>query len=361
MKYVDEFRNPEAVRALLKQIQNSVQNPWSIMEICGGQTHALLRHGLDMLLPASINLVHGPGCPVCVTAAETIDKAIAISKQPKTILCSFGDMLRVPGQKQDLLSAKAEGADIRVIYSPLDAVAVAEKNPQHEIVLFGIGFETTAPTTASAVLQAHEKRIPNFSLLNAHVLVPPAMRAILSAPEQRIDGFLAAGHVCTVMGTREYEDIAQEFSIPIVITGFEPFDLAIGLLSCIECLEKGMIGIVNQYARSVKPEGNVQAQKVMCEVYQPTHRKWRGIGLIPDSGLGFKPAYADFDAENRFPLHIETESPSTGCMSGEILQGLKKPPECQAFGKSCTPEHPLGATMVSSEGACAAYFRYRRH
>lgn len=330
------------------------------MEICGGQTHAIVKFGIDELLPSEITLVHGPGCPVCVTPLELIEKAIQIASTPNVVFCSFGDMLRVPGVSKDLLSVKAAGGDVRIVYSPLDAVKLAEENPQREVVFFAVGFETTAPANAMAVYQAKKRGLRNFSLLVSHVLVPPAMEAILSSPENRVQGFLAAGHVCAVMGFWEYEPIAQKYRVPIVVTGFEPVDILQGIFMCISQLEAGRAEVENQYARSVSREGNRAAQKLIAEVFRVVPRKWRGVGEIPQSGLGLQAAYAEFDAEARFSLGHHTEEEPAECISGLILQGIKKPHECPEFGVRCTPERPLGATMVSSEGACAAYYHYRR-
>ena len=330
------------------------------MEICGGQTHAIVKFGIDELLPAGVTLVHGPGCPVCVTPLEIIDKAIAIAGRPGVIFCSFGDMLMVPGSGQDLLAVKAAGGDVRIVYSPLDAVKIAQRTPDREVVFFAVGFETTAPANAMAAHQARRLGLGNFSLLVSHVIVPPAMEAILSSPQNRVQGFLAAGHVCTVMGFTEYEPLAAKYRVPIVVTGFEPLDILQGIHLCIAQLEAGRVAVENQYARSVRREGNRPAQALMAEVFQVVDRKWRGIGEIPRSGLGLSPAYAGFDAEQRFGVAGHTAEESRECLSGLILLGVKKPHECPAFGTRCTPEHPLGATMVSSEGACAAYHRYRR-
>jgi len=330
------------------------------MEVCGGQTHAIVKFGIDELLPAKITLVHGPGCPVCVTPVELIDKALEIAARREVIFCSFGDMLRVPGSKADLFSVKAQGADVRIVYSPLDAVKLAEQYPAKEVVFFGVGFETTAPATAMAVYQAAQKKLTNFSMLVSHVLVPPAVEAILSSPGCRVQAFLAAGHVCTVMGFEEYVPIVQKYRVPIVVTGFEPLDILQGVLMCIEQLESGRAEVENQYSRSVRKEGNRPAQQILREVFCVIPRKWRGIGEIPRSGLGLRDAYAAFDAEQKFGMADLRVDESTECLSGLVLQGKIKPHECLAFGSRCTPEHPLGATMVSSEGACAAYYRYRR-
>jgi hydrogenase expression/formation protein HypD len=358
LKYIDEFRNPEIARHLLGQIKEIVTRPWVIMEICGGQTHSILKNGLDQLLPDEIELVHGPGCPVCVTPLEMIDQAQAIARQPNVIFTSFGDMLRVPGSYSDLFKIKSEGGDVRMVYSPLEAVKLARENPDKEVVFFAVGFETTAPGNAMAVHQAAKEGLTNFSELVSHVLVPPAMEALLSSPKNRVQAYLAAGHVCTVMGWKEYEPIAEKYKVPIVPTGFEPIDILQGILSTVRQLENGQHFVENQYGRAVKAEGNLPAQKIINEIYEIGNRKWRGIGTIPNSGYWIRQKYRAFDAALKFNVgHIESEE-SRVCISGVILQGLKKPPQCPAFGKECTPEHPLGATMVSSEGACAAYYRY---
>lgn len=330
------------------------------MEVCGGQTHSIVKFGIDELLPESVTLVHGPGCPVCVTPVELIEKAIEVASIPNVIFCSFGDMLRVPGISRDLLTVKAAGGDVRIVYSPLDALKLAIDNPQREVVFFAVGFETTAPANAMAVFQAEQQGARNFSLLVSHVLVPPAMEAILSSPENRVQGFLAAGHVCAIMGYTEYEPIARKYRVPIVVTGFEPLDIMQGIYMCIRQLENGRAEVENQYSRSVKREGNLAAQKLIRDVFCVVPRKWRGVGEIPQSGLGLREKYARFDAETRFGIADHTADEPAECMSGLILQGIKKPHECPAFGLRCTPEHPLGATMVSSEGACAAYYQYRR-
>ncbi len=360
MKFVDEYRDGAAAGRLAQAIARSVTHPWTIMEMCGGQTHAIVKYGIDGLLPKALTLVHGPGCPVCVTPVELLDKAIEIAAMPGVIFCSFGDMLRVPGSAKDLLTVKANGGDVRIVYSPLDAVRLARAQPDRQVVFFAVGFETTAPANAMAVHQAKREGLTNFSVLVSHVLVPPAIEAILSSPGNRVQGFLAAGHVCAVMGYTEYEPIAARYRVPIVVTGFEPVDILQGILLCIQQLEEGRTAVENQYARAVRREGNLPAQRLMREVFQVCPRKWRGIGEIPRSGLGLKPEFAAFDAELRFGVadHVAEESPE--CMSGLILQGMKKPHDCPAFGIRCTPEHPLGATMVSSEGACAAYYHYRR-
>jgi hydrogenase expression/formation protein HypD len=360
MKYLDEYRDADGAHKLAREIARITTRPWSIMEICGGQTHAIVKFGLDELLPKQITLIHGPGCPVCVTALELIDKALEIGTRPEVIFCSFGDMLRVPGSSLDLLSVKAKGGDVRIVYSPLDAVKLAEQNPAKEVVFFGVGFETTAPTTAMAVYQAAHKGLKNFSLLVSHVLVPPAMEAILSAPDRRVQGFLAAGHVCAIMGWEEYLPLAAKYHVPIVVTGFEPLDILHGVLMCLQQLESGRAEVENQYRRAVRREGNPPAQQLVQQVFQVVPRKWRGIGEIPRSGLGLRDAYAAFDAEKKFGVAELRVEESSECQSGLVLQGKIKPHECSAFGTRCTPEHPLGATMVSSEGACAAYYRYRR-
>jgi hydrogenase expression/formation protein HypD len=360
MKFLDEYRDAGAAHKLAREIARVTTRPWSLMEVCGGQTHAIVKFGIDELLPKQITLIHGPGCPVCVTPVELIDKALEIAARPEVIFCSFGDMLRVPGSRTDLLAVKAQGGDVRIVYSPLDAVKLAEQHPAKAVVFFGVGFETTAPTTAMAVYQAASKGLKNFSLLVSHVLVPPAMEAILGAPDRRVQGFLAAGHVCTVMGWEEYEPIAAKYRVPIVVTGFEPLDILQGVLMCVEQLEQGRAEVENQYSRAVRREGNRPAQQLIREVFEVVPRKWRGIGEIPQSGLGLRPAYAAYDAERKFGLAELRVEESSECLSGLVLQGKIKPQECPAFGTRCTPEHPLGATMVSSEGACAAYYRYRR-
>lgn len=359
MKFVEEYRDPEAAQKLAKSIQWITTRPWTIMEICGGQTHAIVKYGIDELLPDKITMVHGPGCPVCVTPLEVIDKAIAIASRPDVIFCSFGDMLRVPGSREDLFSVKARGGDVRIVYSPLDALKIAQNNPEKEVVFFGVGFETTAPTTAMAVYQAHQQNTGNFSLLISHVLVPPAMEAILSAPDNRVQGFLAAGHVCTVMGYKEYEPIARKYKVPIVVTGFEPIDILKGIYTCVELLEAGRAEVVNEYARVVRREGNEPAQDLISRVFRIVHQKWRGIGEITSSGLGLCEEFRQFDAEKKFSVRHFSAEESSECIAGLVLQGAKKPHECPAFGDRCTPEHPLGAPMVSAEGACAAYYRYR--
>jgi len=360
MRFIDEYRDAQAARDYSQALKRITTRPWTIMEVCGGQTHSIVKFGIDELLPPIITLVHGPGCPVCVTPLELIEKAIEIASTPNVLFCSFGDMLRVPGNSKDLLSVKAAGGDVRIVYSPLDALKLAVDNPDREVVFFAVGFETTAPANAMAVYQAEKQGIRNFSLLVSHVLVPPAMEAILSFPDSRVQGFLAAGHVCAVMGFWEYEPIAQKYRVPIVVTGFEPVDILQGIFMCIRQLEQGRAEVENQYTRSVRREGNLPAQKLISEVFCVVPRKWRGVGEIPQSGLGLQKKYAEFDAETRFGIAHHTADEPAECMSGLILQGIKKPHECPAFGDRCTPEHPLGATMVSSEGACAAYYHYRR-
>ncbi|MGD0383555.1 MAG: hydrogenase formation protein HypD [Thermoguttaceae bacterium] len=361
MRYIDEYRNPRQAKQLADAIAAAVTRPWNIMEVCGGQTHAIIRFGLDELLPRQITLIHGPGCPVCVTPVEILDKAIAIASLPGVIFCSFGDMLRVPGSKKDLFTVKSEGGDVRVVYSPMDAVALAQKHLDREVVFFAVGFETTAPANAMAVAQAARLGLVNFSLLVSHVLVPPAMRAVLSSPGNRVQAFIAAGHVCTITGMEEYRPLAAEFRVPIVIAGFEPLDILQGVLMCVRQLETGRCEVENQYARSVRPQGNVSARRQMEEVFQTVPRKWRGIGEIPASGLALREVFEAFDAERRFAVADITAEESGECIAGEVLQGRKKPPDCPAFGIRCTPDWPLGAPMVSAEGACAAYYRYRRN
>jgi hydrogenase expression/formation protein HypD len=360
MKFLDEYRDGELARKLAAEIHRVTTQSWTIMEVCGGQTHAIVKFGIDELLPQSITLLHGPGCPVCVTPLEVIDQALEIAVRPGVIFTSFGDMLRVPGSTTDLLSAKSRGADVRIVYSPLDAVKLAEDNPGREVVFFGVGFETTAPATAMAVFQAAQKRLENFSMLISHVLVPPAIAALMSSPNCRVQGFLAAGHVCAVMGYEEYFPLAKKYHVPIVVTGFEPLDILHGLLMTVQQLEAGRAEVENQYSRAVRREGNQPAQDLIRKIFRVVPRKWRGIGEIPQSGLGLSDAYANFAAERRFGLAERRVDEPAECIAGLILQGLKKPHECSAFGTRCTPEHPFGATMVSSEGACAAYYRYRR-
>ena len=360
MRFVDEYRQEGDARKFVEAINGLVTRPWNLMEICGGQTHTLIKSGIDRMLPEEITLVHGPGCPVCVTPIEQIERAIVIARRPEVIFTSFGDMLRVPGASADLLTVKSEGGDVRIVYSPLDAVRLAEQNPDREVVFFAVGFETTAPANAMAAWAAKAKGVENFSILSSHVLVPPAMEAILGAPRNLVQGFLAAGHVCAVMGFWEYEPLAEKYRIPIVVTGFEPLDLLQGIYMTVKALEENRWGVENQYARSVNHDGNVRAQELLQQVFEPCDRAWRGIGEIPGSGLALRPEFEAFDAERRFSVEFVTAEESPDCIAGEILQGLKKPHECAAFGSRCTPEHPLGAPMVSSEGACAAYYQYGR-
>ncbi|GBD87206.1 hydrogenase expression/formation protein HypD [bacterium BMS3Abin03] len=358
MKYLNEYRDPVAAKNLSKKIKEITTKNWKIMEICGGQTHTILKYSIEELLPGEITLVHGPGCPVCVTPLEIIDKAIAIASMEGVILTSFGDMLRVPGSEHDLLSVKANGGIVKMVYSPLDAVKIAEKNPDKKVVFFGVGFETTAPANAMSVVEAHRKKLNNYSLLCSHVLVPPAINALLSSPLNKIEGFLAAGHVCTVMGYEDYIPLAEKFKTPIVVTGFEPVDILQGIYMAVQQLEDGRCGVENQYSRVVSKEGNIAAKKLIEEVFETTDRKWRGMGTIPNSGWKLKDKYSDYDAEKLFNVESIEVNESPLCIAGEVLQGLKKPTECPAFGNECTPEHPLGAPMVSTEGACAAYFHY---
>jgi hydrogenase expression/formation protein HypD len=360
MKFLDEYRDADAARKLVTALARAATRPWTIMEVCGGQTHTIVKYGIDQVLPAGVELVHGPGCPVCVTSLEMIDKAHAIASQKDVIFCSFGDMLRVPGSRGDLLQLKSQGADVRVVYSPLDAVSLSAAHPTREVVFFAIGFETTAPPNAMAVWQAKRRGLKNFSVLVSHVLVPPAISAILSAPGNRVQGFLGPGHVCTVMGCGEYEPLARRFKVPIVVTGFEPIDLLEGVLRCIRQLEEGQHEVENQYSRAVRWEGNPAAKKLIGDVFEVCDRQWRGIGNIPLSGYRLRPEFRDHDAELRFAVDQVRTEESKICISGLILQGLKKPHDCPAFGKECTPQSPLGATMVSSEGACAAYHAYGR-
>ncbi len=360
MKYLDEFSDPDLARRLLGQIHAATTRPWAIMEVCGGQTHSIIRHGIDQLLPRGVEMIHGPGCPVCVTPLEIIDRALAIARRPEVIFCSFGDMLRVPGSRDDLFTVKSEGADVRVVYSPLDALQVARDNPGKEVVFFGIGFETTAPANAMTVHQARTQGIGNFSLLVSHVLVPPAIAAIMESPTCRVQGFLAAGHVCSVMGTSEYPPLAGKYRVPIVVTGFEPLDILEGIRRTIVQLETGRHELENAYPRAVPAEGNPAAIAMLRDVFEVTDRAWRGIGTIPASGWRLSPGYAVYDAELRFDVTGIQTAESPLCRSGAVLQGLIKPHECAAFGRTCTPRKPLGATMVSSEGACAAYYAYRR-
>ena len=360
MKFVDEYRNQETAAQYAGQIRRITTRPWHIMEICGGQTHTIVKSGLEDLLPESMTLIHGPGCPVCVTPLETIDRAVAIAGRSDVIFASFGDMLRVPGSAKDLLTIKSEGGDIRIVYSPLDAVAIAKQNPEKKVVFFAVGFETTAPANAMAVQQAYNAGLKNFSILCSQALVPPAMHFLLSSEENRVQGFLAAGHVCAVTGYEEYEPLATRYRVPIVVTGFEPVDILQGLFMTVRQLEEGRVAVENQYARAVRREGNRPARKLLSEIFDIADRPWRGIGIIPQSGFVLKEKFTTFDAEKIFDvLHISAQE-SPLCIAGSVLQGLKKPHDCPAFGKECVPEHPLGAPMVSSEGACAAYFQFRR-
>lgn len=359
MKYLNEYRDPETVKKLVDAIRTITTQPWHIMEVCGGQTHSIIKYGIDQLLPDQIHLIHGPGCPVCVTPLAYIDKALAIAAQPEVIFCSFGDMLRVPGSHLDLLKLKAQGADIRIVYSPLDSVNIALQNPVKQVIFFGVGFETTAPTTALAAYQAKQLGLLNFSLLVCHVRVPPIMQALLNSPNLQVQGFLGAGHVCSIMGYHEYLPICEQHHVPIVITGFEPVDILHGLFLCIKQLEGKRYQVENQYSRVVKEQGNQPAQQLMKQVFKVVDQSWRGLGEIEASGLALADEYEPWNAEQRFAVaDINTQEPSD-CRSGEVLQGLIKPAQCAEFGKRCTPEQPLGATMVSSEGACAAYYRYR--
>ncbi|USR93092.1 hydrogenase formation protein HypD [Phormidium yuhuli AB48] len=361
MKFVSEYRDASLSQQYTEAIADLVTQPWTIMEICGGQTHAIVKYGIDRLLPDGVTLVHGPGCPVCVTPIERIDKALDLARREDVILCSFGDMLRVPGSDRDLLSVKATGGDVRTVYSPLDGLAIARDNPQKQVVFFAVGFETTAPATAMAVYQAKQQQLNNFSLLVSHVLVPPAMEAILSSPNCLVQGFLAAGHVCTVMGYTQYEPLVETYQVPIVVTGFEPVDVLQGIYLCLKQLEAGVAKVENQYSRSVQRQGNPTAQTLIQEVFEVIPRHWRGLGEIPASGLGVREEYGQFDGDRRFGFSsdISPDATETECISGEILQGFRKPHDCPAFGTRCTPDHPLGAPMVSSEGACAAYYRWR--
>jgi hydrogenase expression/formation protein HypD len=361
VRYVDEYRSGAVARNVLREIRRVQTRPWVIMEVCGGQTHSIVKHGIDRLLPQGIELVHGPGCPVCVTSLEMIDKAHAIARRPDVIFCSFGDMLRVPGSEADLLTLKSRGADIRVVYTPLDCLKLAQANPEKKVVFFAIGFETTAPANAMAVWQARRAGIGNFSVLVSHVLVPPAIAAILQSPHNRVQGFLGPGHVCAIMGTREYEALSARYRVPIAITGFEPLDILEGTLMVVRQLEAGRACVENQYARAVERDGNRTAQSLVAEVFEIGDRKWRGVGSIPKSGYRLRYEYRRHDAERLFEVEeIDTREPAV-CISGQILKGIKKPHDCPAFGAECTPQRPLGATMVSAEGACAAYYAYGRH
>lgn len=361
MQYVNEFRDGELVQGVIEEIRRTVTRHWTLMEICGGQTHAIMRYGLDQLLPPEIELVHGPGCPVCVTPLEQIDRALAIASRPDVIFTSFGDMLRVPGSQEDLFNIRARGGQVKVVYSPLDAVKIAQENPDKQVVFFAIGFETTAPPNVMSVLQAQALGLKNYSVLVSHVCVPPAMHAILGSPLNRVQGFLAAGHVCTVMGYWEYPPIAQQYHVPVTVTGFEPLDLVEGILMTVQMLEKGEVAVKNAYSRAVTYEGNQAAQAMIKKVLQPIDRNWRGIGTIPMSGWGLRPEFSEFDAEKRFQVGSIQTKESDICIAGQILQGQKKPNECPAFGTLCRPEKPLGAPMVSSEGTCSAFYRYARN
>jgi hydrogenase expression/formation protein HypD len=360
MKHLAEYRDADTAKRLAAEIQRLATRPWAIMEVCGGQTHSIIRNGVDQLLPPEVELIHGPGCPVCVTPLETIDRALAIAAKPGVIFCSFGDMLRVPGSRANLFSVKAAGGDVRVVYSPLDAVKLAHANPDREVVFLAIGFETTAPANAMAVKLACQQGLKNFSMLVSHVLVPPAIEAIMRSPGNRVNAFLAAGHVCSVMGTWQYPPLAEQFRVPIVVTGFEPLDLLEGIRRTVLQLEHGRHELENAYARVVTERGNEAAQAVLAEVFEPVDRVWRGIGVIPASGWRLADAYREFDAEIRFAVTDVTAAESPLCKSGEVLRGTLKPNQCPAFGKECTPRTPLGATMVSSEGACAAYYHFGR-
>lgn len=361
MKFIHEYRNKEDALKLVQLINKVTKHSWSIMEVCGGQTHAIVRFGIDQLLPNSIQIIHGPGCPVCVTPSQVIDQAIALSQLPNVVLCTFGDMIRVPGSRESLAKTKARGANVRIVYSPMDALQLAKQTPDKEIVFLAVGFETTAPANAMAVYQAKKENIKNFSVLVSHVLVPPAIVTLLNNPKTRINGFLAAGHVCTIMGYEEYESIATQYRVPIVVTGFEPIDILQGIYFCIRQLENNEFRVENQYIRSVQRKGNSTAQNLMKEVFQVSQKEWRGLGEIPKSGLELSETYQYFDATSKFSLPRQETIDSQSCLSGEILQGLLKPFDCPAFGKKCTPENPLGPTMVSNEGACAAYYHFRKH
>jgi hydrogenase expression/formation protein HypD len=360
VRYLDEYRDPGVADALRRTIAGTVTRPWVLMEVCGGQTHSIVRYGIDRMIPSEVELVHGPGCPVCVTSLELMDRAHAIARRPDVVFTSFGDMLRVPGSHGDLLTLRSRGADVRVVYSPLDALRIARDHPQKEVVFFGIGFETTAPANAMAIYQAKRQRLGNFSMLVSHVLVPPAIAAILQAPDNRVQGFLGPGHVCTVMGTREYEALAARYRVPIVITGFEPIDLLEGILMAVRQLEAGLAVVENQYARAVARDGNRAARDLVFEVFEVGDRTWRGVGSIPKSGYRIRWEYREHDAEKRFEVDAIATRESESCISGLVLRGQKKPSDCPAFGRECTPQRPLGATMVSAEGACAAYYQYGR-
>ncbi len=359
MKYLTEYRNPELAKKILKQIEKTATRKWHIMEICGGQTHSLVKNGILTVLPENIEMLHGPGCPVCVTPLHLIDKAIYLVEKENVILCSFGDMLRVPGSSKSLLEAKANGADIRILYSPLEAVQIARQNPDKEVVFFAVGFETTAPANALSIIHAQKLGLKNYSILNSHVLVPPAIQALMEDPEAKIDAFLAAGHVCSIMGYWQYHDLAKRYKIPIVVTGFEPLDLLKGILAAVKQLEKGEYYVENQYTRIVKEEGNKQAQNIINQVYKDGDQMWRGIGTIPQSGWHLKKEFEMFDADKKFKINIEKAEENKECIAGDVMKGVKKPYQCPHFGTTCTPQNPLGAPMVSSEGACAAYYNFR--
>ncbi|RMG32068.1 MAG: hydrogenase formation protein HypD [Bacteroidetes bacterium] len=358
MKFLSEYRDPALARRYLEEIKKTVTRPWTIMEVCGGQTHSLVKNGILSMLPEEINMVHGPGCPVCVTPLHLIDKAIYLAEEKGAILCSFGDMLRVPGSQKSLLEAKAKGADIRILYSPLEAVKLAQQHPDRQVVFFAVGFETTAPANALSVIHAHRLGLNNYSILASHVLVPPAIEAVMEDEESHIQGFLAAGHVCTIMGTLEYYPLVERFKVPIVVTGFEPVDLLQGILMTVKQLESGEAKVENQYARMVREEGNPRAQEIIYQVFEVTDRLWRGMEVIPMSGYQVKEAFAEYDAMRKFKVNIPEVPENEDCMAGEIMKGIKKPYECPHFGKKCSPETPIGAPMVSSEGACAAYYHF---
>jgi len=358
MKFLSEYRDADLAKKYLSEIHATVTKPWNIMEVCGGQTHSLVKNGIIDLLPKEVQMIHGPGCPVCVTPLHLIDKAIYLAEDENVILCSFGDMLRVPGSKKSLLQSKAAGADIRILYSPLEAVQIASDNPEKEVVFFAVGFETTAPANALSIDKAHDLGLTNFSILASQVLVPPAMEAVIEDEESKIDAFLAAGHVCTIMGMDEYYPLVEKYKIPMVVTGFEPVDLLQGILLTVQQLEKGEAVLQNQYSRVVKPEGNRKAQEVVHKIFMVSDREWRGIGNIPASGFEVRPEYASFDSNLRFNIHIEKVDEPKECIAGLVLKGIKKPMECSQFGKKCTPQNPMGAPMVSSEGACAAYYHF---
>ncbi len=358
MKYLDEFRNPELAKNYVEEIHRNTSNNWNIMEVCGGQTHSLVKFGITEILPPKIQMIHGPGCPVCVTPLNLIDKAVHLAMHEEVCLCTFGDMMRVPGSKMSLLEAKAKGADVRILYSPLEAINIAQKEPNKEIVFFAVGFETTAPANALSILQADKLGLKNYAILTSHVLVPPAIEAIMDDPATNIDAFLGAGHVCSIMGTEEYDPLVNRYGIPLVVTGFEPIDLLHGILMAIIQLEEGRAELENQYARVVRRDGNPSAKEAISKVFDITDRDWRGIGLIPSSGYQLNATYQQFDANLKFNIEIPHANESSDCIAGQVLKGIKKPKECPAFGTLCTPENPLGAPMVSSEGACAAYYHF---